>query len=281
MGSYNTAVITTVGQALLTSVIGAQGTMTFTKLQTSSYGYASGTDLSALTSLNNVEQEESVTAGVIDSTHIYANALISNTGVSTEYNANTLGIFASDGVNEVLFAVSTAVTPDVIPVDLGGTPSTYKYKFTLAVSSTSDITITSTSDIDATDVSYDNTASGLNATNVQTAIDEVNSSIGSIVTDLRTRSKRLYEGFLNTNQSANVTIPSGGNYLVVAGDLNGTDYKMNAWLVSVIGTPSNGRHTIFKFVNEAQKATISFSSNTTLVLSTTDANGTEFTVTQL
>lgn len=133
----------------------------------------------------------------------------------------------------------------------------------------------------ADDVSYDNTSSGLTATNVQDAIDEVNSSIGSIVTDLRTRSKRLYEGFLNTNQSANVTIPSRGNYLVVAGDLNGTDYKMNAWLVSVIGTPSNGRHTIFKFVNEAQKATISFSSNTTLVLSTTDANGTEFTVTQL
>ena len=60
MGSYNTAVITTVGQALLTSVLGAQGTMTFTKLQTSSYAYASGTDLSALTSLNNVKQEVNV-----------------------------------------------------------------------------------------------------------------------------------------------------------------------------------------------------------------------------
>lgn len=110
--------------------------------------------------------------------------------------------------------------------------------------------------------------------NVKDELDELNSNLG-------TRSKRLYEGFLSSGSSANVTIPSGGNYLVIAGDLNATAYKMNAWLVSVLGTPSNGRHTIFKFVDEAQKATISFSSNTNLVLSTSDANGTEFTVTQL
>ena len=178
MGSYNTAVITTVGQALLTSVLGAQGTMTFTKLQTSSYAYASGTDLSALTSLNNVEQEANVgSATIVDSTHIAADATISNSGISTEYNANTLGIFASDGVNEVLFAVSTAVTPDVIPVDSGGTPSTYKYNFTLAVSSTSDITISAVGNIDASDVAYDNTVSGLSASNVQAAIDEIVSSV--------------------------------------------------------------------------------------------------------
>jgi hypothetical protein len=120
-----------------------------------------------------VEQEVSVTAGVIDSTHIYANALISNTGVSTEYSVNTLGIFASDGNSEVLFAVSTAETPDVIPVDSGGTPSTYKYKFNLAVSSTSDITISAVGNIDASDVDYDNSVSGLSATNVQGVIDEV------------------------------------------------------------------------------------------------------------
>ena len=178
MGSYNTAAITTVGQALLTSVLGAQGTMTFTKLQTSSYAYASGTDLSALTSLNNVEQEANVgTATIVDSTHIAADATISNSGISTEYSAYTLGIFASDGVNEVLFAVSTAVTPDVIPVDQGGTPSTYKYNFTLAVSSTSDITISAIGDFDASDIHYDNSVSGLSATNVQAAIDEIVSSV--------------------------------------------------------------------------------------------------------
>lgn len=178
MGSYNTAVITTVGQALLTSVLGAQGTMTFTKLQTSSYAYASGTDLSALTSLNNVEQEANVgSATIVDSTHIAADATISNSGISTEYNANTLGIFASDGINEVLFAVSTAVTPDVIPVDQGGTPSTYKYNFTLAVSSTSDITISAVGNIDASDVAYDNTNSWLTSTNVQNAIDEIASNV--------------------------------------------------------------------------------------------------------
>lgn len=193
MGSYNTAVITTVGQALLTSVLGAQGTMTFTKLQTSSYSYASGTDLSALTSLNNVEQEVNVgSATIVDSTHISASATISNSGISTEYNVNTLGIFASDGVNEVLFAVSTAVTPDVIPVDSGGTPSTYKYNFTLAVSSTSDITISAVGDITANDVSFDNTTSGLPATDVQTAIDVIDAEVDDITKRLSGQSNRNF-----------------------------------------------------------------------------------------
>lgn len=182
MGSYNTAVVTTAGQALLTSVLGSQGTLTFSKFQTSSYQYASGTDLSALTSLNDVEQEVSPNdAGVIDSTSLFAQATVSNTGLAAEYTAYTLGMFASDGVNEVLFAVATAITPDVIPEDTGGTPSTYTYKLILTVSSTSDITINVTTSTTAAEISYNNTSSGLNATNVQDALDEVASGIGGSI----------------------------------------------------------------------------------------------------
>ena len=142
MGSYNTAVITTAGQALLTSILANQGTLTFSKFQTSSYQYASGTDLSALTSLNSVEQEVTPSgAGIIDSTTLYATSTVSNSGLAAEYTAYTLGLFISDGVDEVLFAVATAIIPDVIPEDIGGTPSTYTYSLQLGVSSTEDIMI--------------------------------------------------------------------------------------------------------------------------------------------
>lgn len=142
MGSYNTAVITTAGQALLTSILANQGTLTFSKFQTSSYQYASGTDLSALTSLNDVEQTVTPSgAGIIDSTTLYATSTVSNSGLAAEYTAYTLGLFISDGVDEVLFAVATAIVPDVIPEDIGGTPSTYTYSLQLGVSSTEDITI--------------------------------------------------------------------------------------------------------------------------------------------
>lgn len=142
MGSYNNMVITTVGQALLTSVLGSQGTLTFSKFQTSSYQYSGGTDLSALTSLNSVQQEVTPSsAGVIDANNLYVSSSVDNENLVTGYTAYTLGIFATDGNSEVLFGVSTAVTPDVIPADTGGTPSTYTYRMQLAVSSTDNITI--------------------------------------------------------------------------------------------------------------------------------------------
>jgi hypothetical protein len=227
MGSYNTAVITTVGQALLTSVLGAQGTMTFTKLQTSSYSYASGTDLSALTSLNNVEQEVNVgSATIVDSTHISASATISNSGISTEYNVNTLGIFASDGVNEVLFAVSTAVTPDVIPVDSGGTPSTYKYNFTLAVSSTSDITISAVGDITANDVSFDNTTSGLPATDVQTAIDDIDAEVDDVVNVYGSKNLFPVKAISQTIDGVTFTQNSDGSITITGTPNNPVGYSI-------------------------------------------------------
>ena len=265
MGSYNTAVITTVGQALLTSVLGAQGTMTFTKLQTSSYAYASGKDLSALTSLNNVEQEANVgSATIVDSTHIAADATISNSGISTEYNANTLGIFASDGVNEVLFAVSTAVTPDVIPVDSGGTPSTYKYNFTLAVSSTSDITISAVGNIDASDVAYDNSVSGLLATNVQAAIDEIVSSVkragkitpSSVSVELTNETPTATVSF--TTNSDGVASVASSDPTIATASLSGT-------VVTITGLKS-GTPTVTISIPETEhftacSATISVDSN--------------------
>jgi hypothetical protein len=142
MGSYNNMVITSVGQALLTSVLGTQGTLTFSKFQTSSYQYSGGTDLSALTSLNSVQQEVTPSfAGVIDATNLYVSSSVDNENLATGYTAYTLGIFATDGNSEVLFGVSTAVTPDVIPADTGGTPSTYTYRMQLKVSSTDNIDI--------------------------------------------------------------------------------------------------------------------------------------------
>jgi hypothetical protein len=142
MGSYNNMVITSVGQALLTSVLGTQGTLTFSKFQTSSYQYSGGTDLSALTSLNSVQQEVTPSsAGVIDANNLYVSSSVDNDSLATGYTAYTLGIFATDGNSEVLFGVSTAVTPDVIPADTGGTPSTYTYRMQLKVSSTDNIDI--------------------------------------------------------------------------------------------------------------------------------------------
>lgn len=142
MGSYNTAVLTTAGQALLASAIAGGDSVTFSKFQTSSYQYASTTDLAALTYLNDVEQEVAPSGGgVTGDTTIYSSATVTSENVALEYENYTVGLFASDGENEVLFAVSTAITPDVIPADDGTTPSTYTYTMNIGVSTTENLVI--------------------------------------------------------------------------------------------------------------------------------------------
>lgn len=142
MGSYNSTVITTVGQALLASAIANQKDVVFSKFQVSDHVYPAGTDLSALTSLQSVQKETAPSgASVYDSTTIHSSATVDNSGVLAEFNANTLGLFITVDSTEVLFGVSTAITPDVFPKDTGGVPSTYTYSMNLVVSSTENVTI--------------------------------------------------------------------------------------------------------------------------------------------
>jgi len=226
MGSYNNMVITSVGQALLTSVLGTQGTLTFSKFQTSSYQYSGGTDLSALTSLNSVQQEVTPSsAGVIDANNLYVSSSVDNNSLATGYTAYTLGIFASDGNSEVLFGVSTAVTPDVIPADTGGTPSTYTYRMQLAVSSTDNITI-----------AVETGAYAL-ATDLQTVSDNLSSHVGSEV--------------LSANGIHGIkAVESGGEYELKVND-NGTWHSLKSTghiIVDETGVSYTQRSKL-KFVN--------------------------------
>ena len=141
MGAYRNIVITTAGETMLADILSNSGTITFTKLQTSAHEYPVGTDLTALTSLQDVKQETAPSSsGVTSVTDFFVSTTVDNSSVSVGYTNYTLGLLASDGVNEILFAVSTAVEPDYISA-FSGVPSTYTYTITFAISSTADITI--------------------------------------------------------------------------------------------------------------------------------------------
>ena len=120
MGVYNQAVITNAGQQLLTDAIAQNKAVTFSKFQTSSYQYASGTDLAALVSLNDVKQTVTPSSvGKTGNDTVYATSVVSNETVSTSYSVYTVGLFAKMDNTEVLFAVSTAKSPDTIPANAG------------------------------------------------------------------------------------------------------------------------------------------------------------------
>ena len=144
MGKYNGAVITTAGQNLIVQAIAESKTVTFTTAQASSHVYPSSTNFEALTALTDVESTVNINyAGVYSDTVVQVSARFDNTGVDTAYLINTLGFFAQLGTDTpILFAVSTAVTPDQMPVFDADNPSAFIYNMQITVQNANSVTIT-------------------------------------------------------------------------------------------------------------------------------------------
>jgi hypothetical protein len=143
MGKYNGAVITTAGQAVLAQAIGG-AELTITKVVTSATAIPPGTDLTALTTIADVEQTEQPTSvQVFNDNIVQISTRFSNAGVSAAYLIQTLGVFGQvTGGSETLLAVSTAVTPDQMPAEDAIAPSAFIYNIQLTVQSADQITVT-------------------------------------------------------------------------------------------------------------------------------------------
>lgn len=143
MGKYNGAVITTAGQNLIAQAIAESKTVTFTTAQASSHAYPSSTDFEALTALTDVEKTVDINyAGVYSDTVVQVSARFDNNGVETAYLINTLGFFAQLGTDTpILFAVSTAVTPDQMPVFDADNPSAFIYNMQMTVQNADSINL--------------------------------------------------------------------------------------------------------------------------------------------
>ena len=95
----------------------AGASLEFTTIKTSNYAYPAGTNLATLTTINGIKQSKDITsATVYNSRVIKISATVDNTGISTAYTINTIGIYAKVGSSaESLFAVVTASAADTMP----------------------------------------------------------------------------------------------------------------------------------------------------------------------
>lgn len=143
MGTYNSAIPTNAGLALIAQSISGGQSVTFTKLRTSSYQYPSGTDYASLTSLLNIQQTEDITyASITDKKTVKVNATVTNAGVSAAYTIRNLGIYAKVGSGaETLFAVVPAVVGDTVPVYSDTTRVSYIFSITIAIGSATGFTV--------------------------------------------------------------------------------------------------------------------------------------------
>lgn len=142
MGAYNKTIITNSGYQAIAEAIASGQALAFTTAKTSSYQIPSGTNIAALTALQDIQQSiELPTPTVYNDTVVQVYARFSNTNVTTEYPINAIGVYASvAGGAEVLFAVSTAITPDIQPVFDENAPSAFIFNIQMIISNAASIT---------------------------------------------------------------------------------------------------------------------------------------------
>lgn len=142
MGVYNSTVITAAGRNLFASALAGDGVVAFTSVKTSSHVYPAGTDLTALTSLQDIVQSvEPSSADVYNNNVVQVSARLSNTGVNSAYLMQTIGLYAKlASGSETLVGVLTASTPDEMPVYDVESPSAFIFNIQMMISNAESIT---------------------------------------------------------------------------------------------------------------------------------------------
>ena len=192
MGTYNSAVITNGGQSMIAQAV-AGASLEFTTIKTSSYAYPAGTNLATLTTISGIKQSKDITsATVYNSRVIKISTAVDNTGISTAYTINTIGIYAKVGSSaESLFAVVTASAADTMPA-YDSKPYSYIYEINLTMQNAANVTVTV------------NTAGLVNVAGLNAAKVEIQGEIANLKSALATET-------VNLVARNSVSIPANSN----------------------------------------------------------------------
>jgi len=141
MGVYRAAIVTENGQNLIAQALANEKPLIFTSAKTSSYSYPVGTDVPALTGLQDVVQSVlPFDSKVLGGNVAQVSVRFDNDGVDQTYRIETIGLYAKiEGGAETLFSVTT---PDEMPVQSDISPSAYIYNIQHTVQNASQITLT-------------------------------------------------------------------------------------------------------------------------------------------
>ena len=143
MGVYKAAIVTESGQNLIAQALANEKPLIFTSAKTSSYSYPVGTNVPALTGLQDVVQSVIPSdSKVLNGNVAQVSVRFDNDGIDQAYLIQTIGLYAKieDGA-ETLFSVTQATTPDEMPVQSNVSPSAYIYNIQHTVQNASQITL--------------------------------------------------------------------------------------------------------------------------------------------
>lgn len=144
MGVYRTAVVTESGQNIIAQALANEQPLIFTSAKTSRYAYPLGTNIPALTGLQDVVQSVMpFDSKVINGNVAQVSVRFDNDEIDQVYRIETIGLYAKiEGGTETLFSVTQAITPDEMPIHSDVSPSAYIYNIQHTVQNASQITLT-------------------------------------------------------------------------------------------------------------------------------------------
>ena len=144
MGVYRAAVVTESGQNIIAQALANEQPLIFTSAKTSRYAYPLGTNIPALTGLQDVVQSVMpFDSKVINGNVAQVSVRFDNDEIDQVYWIETIGLYAKiEGGTETLFSVTQAITPDEMPIHSDVSPSAYIYNIQHTVQNASRITLT-------------------------------------------------------------------------------------------------------------------------------------------
>lgn len=165
----NQSVITNKGRTLMAKLLSGRATATFTKISISSTVYAQG-NLAGLTVLTNVKQTAACQAKPNNGATVSVEAAFNNTGLTSGYDVNTIGVYATDpDEGEILYAVATAKQNGYMPADTGVSKTGLTIAFYTEVGNASQVNLT---------VEPGAVATKLDVKNLQANIEDLQGFVG-------------------------------------------------------------------------------------------------------
>lgn len=138
---FKQAVVTQNGRALMAKLLAGKSTQ-FTKIKVSSTIYPDA-QLADLTALTNIEQEATAQAYGNTTATLSVVGAIENTGLTTGYYINTVGLYAVDpDKGEILYSVSSASKNGYMPPDTGVSKSGLEFKIYTEVGNATKVDLT-------------------------------------------------------------------------------------------------------------------------------------------
>lgn len=142
MGVYKKAIITEAGEALTARAVSGEATIQFSHTKTSAHTYPDGTNLKKLTYLQEVKQTVIPSnIQIANDTLIIIRSMFDNSEITQEYLIQNVGIYASDGETEILFAICQATAPDQMPAFNGVAPSSFIYNVQISIAQAEQLSI--------------------------------------------------------------------------------------------------------------------------------------------